>query len=306
LFVFLAKERMFFVDYALTYPNPRHRELIWRMVDQGIVCASPPSVYRILDEKGLIPKWRLSDEEQESRSERERAHLPDEVWLIDFTYVWIGKRWWYLIFLMDECSGYIVHWELLWSMDRWTTSAAVERALEIPGRKREPIIQSDNGAVFRSREFKRYLAHRGISQRRIYPHCPEQNGFIERGIRSVKELAGVEFLDNRSAYDEMRKAIEYYNQERRHSNLHYLRPIDYYWGDPLSLLEERREKIARAREERKQINLTSSGFNLIMRKSDKMKVKRLLKLKGQKFSFWVKQYKRFFIWETKKPRRNNE
>ncbi len=100
---------------------------------------------------------------------------------------------------------------------------AVERVLEIPGRKREPIIQTDNGPVFRSREFKQYLAHQGISQRRIYPHCPEQNGIIERGIRTVKELAGAEFSENRSAYDETRKAIEHYNQEWRHSSLHYLR-----------------------------------------------------------------------------------
>lgn len=258
IYELLPEERMLIIDYALTYPNPRHRELAWKMVDEGVVSVSPSSVYRVLSEKGLVPKWKLPDEEEERRDIM-RVKSPDGVWLTDLTYVWVKERWWYLIFLMDEYSRYIVYWELLWSMNRYAVSEAVERALAIPGRRQEPIIQSDNGPAFRSREFKRYLAHRGISHKRIYPHCPEQNGIIERGIRTIKELAGNEFSDIPSALEEMKRTVDYYNHERRHSALHYLRPIDYYRGNPEALLKERKRKMIEARERRKEINL---GFKV--------------------------------------------
>jgi hypothetical protein len=45
---------------------------------------------------------------------------------------------------------------------------------------------------------------------------------------------------------------------RLHSALQYLRPIDYYRGDPVRLLEERRRKLAVARHQRRERNLELS------------------------------------------------
>lgn len=234
------------------------------MIDEGVVCTSPSTIYRVLKDKGLVPcRLRLTDEEEERGPVKERAKGPDWVWLVDLTYVWVDRRWWYLIFLLDEYSRYIVDWELLFSMDRYTVIEVVERALAIPGREREPIIQTDNGPVFKSREFKRYLAHRGIGHKRIHPHCPEENGIIERGVRTVKEIAGDEFSDVTGAWAKMREAVDYYNYERRHSALHYLRPVDYYRGNPEELLEARRQKMAAAREYRKLVNLTLKRGDII-------------------------------------------
>ena len=46
-----------------------------------------------------------------------------------------------------------------------------------------------------------------------------------------------------------------YNHERLHSSLGYLRPIDYYRGDPKALHESRRRKLAVARHKRREKNL---------------------------------------------------
>ncbi|MFO7674710.1 MAG: hypothetical protein R6X12_00115 [bacterium] len=53
-----------------------------------------------------------------------------------------------------------------------------------------PQVRTDNGPAFKSAEFRRFLAGQGIVARRSRPHCPEDNGVIERGIRTLKELAG--------------------------------------------------------------------------------------------------------------------
>lgn len=49
--------------------------------------------------------------------------------------------------------------------------------------------------------------------------------------------------------------IDHYNHHRLHSSLNFLRPVDYYRGNPDALLAERRAKLETARELRKQENL---------------------------------------------------
>lgn len=256
IYQLLPEEREAIIDYALQNPNPRHRELAYKMIDDGIVCTSPSTVYRVLDEANLIPKWPVTtDEDQESKPKRERALAPDETWQVDLSYINIDNRWWFLIFFIDEYSRHIVHWELLWSMDANTILVEAEKALALEGRSRDPVIQTDNGPPFIAREFKRYLSFKEIAHKRIHPHTPEENAIVERGFRTIKELAGSRFADLTEAKNKIKEMVDYYNNERLHSSLHYLRPIDYYRGNPIELLEIRREKIAYARERRRQINL---------------------------------------------------
>lgn len=251
----LPEERMLILDYALSFPDPRHRALAWEMTDTGVVCASPSSVYRVLKVNGLVPEWPVAWTGSAGQPHSERATLPDERWLIDFTYMRVGERWRYLFYLMDEYSRYVVHHELAWRMDQYAVSAGVERALAIPGRVRQPQIQTDNGPAFKSREFRSYLAQHGIEQRRSRPHCPEDNGIVERGIRTLKELAGDEFDADADSKAEIRRSVDYYNRERRHSALYYLRPIDYYRGNPDAILAERQRLMVVARAERRRVNL---------------------------------------------------
>lgn len=253
----LPEERMLILDYSLTYPTPRHRVLAYELMDAGIVCASPTSVYRLLAAKGLVPRWPQQWKYQAGRrGPLARATGPDEKWLVDPTYVRVRSRWWYLIYFIDEYSRYIVYWDLLHSLDDQAMMAASGRALAVHGRSRLPVIQTDNGSGFISDDFKRFMAERGISHQRIHPHQPTENAIVERGIRTMKELAGDEFEDVAGARQEVGSMVSCYNLERRHSALYYLRPVDYYRGNPGALLAERAQKIAAAREHRMRINLS--------------------------------------------------
>lgn len=249
--------------YALKHPGIRHRELTWRMVDEGAACLSPSTVYRILKGENLVCPWRRRT--KRTREEDEKAQRPDEMWATDRMYVQIGGRTYYLVTFLDEYSRLIVHHALCASMDGITVSveaqAAVERLLkerggEIPSQGM-PRLRSDNGSCYVSREFRGVLDEHHLGHQRIKPHCPEENGIIERSNRTLREaLDGAELTDLLQARDVIARIVKWYNEERLHSALGYLRPIDYYRGNPAALHEQRRRKMAEARHRRREKNLT--------------------------------------------------
>jgi putative transposase len=248
--------------YALKHPGIRHRELAWRMVDEEVVFLSPSSVYRILKGENLVCPWRRRT--KRPREDEEKAKRADEMWATDLMYVQIGGRTYYLVTFLDEYSRLIVHHALVSSMDGITVSveaqAAVERLLrekggEIP-RDGMPRMRSDNGSCYVSREFRGVLDEHHLGHQRIKPHCPEENGIIERSNRTLREaLDGAELTDLLQARDVIAGIVKWYNEDRLHSSLGYLRPIDYYRGDPEALHEQRRRKMAEARHRRREKNL---------------------------------------------------
>lgn len=248
-------ERRAVMGYALRHAELRHRELAWRMVDEDVVSLSPTTVYRILKEEGLLRGWDGSKQRKEDRPYR-RAGKPDGRWQTDICYLSADDRKYYLVTFVDEYSRYLVHAEVMVTMDGESVSWSAQRALEGLDRDVRPDIQSDNGSAYVSRAFKTVLSQNGIGHHRIHPHTPEQNGIVERLQRTVKEQLDETEQNSLMQIQERVEGIrKWYNEERLHSALNFLRPVDYYRGNPEALLAERRRKIALARHQRKETNL---------------------------------------------------
>ncbi len=255
-----AKEKTIVVDYARRHPAVRHRELAWRMVDEGVACLSPSTVYRILRENNLVCPWRRRTKRY--RAAWEKAIRPDQRWATDLMYVQVLGTTYYLISFLDEYSRMIVHWELLTNMEGRSLGLAAQAAIESLRREQGgrlaalPEIRSDNGPGYVSLEFRSVLRENGLGHHRIKPHCPEENGLIERAHRTLREeLDGEAVASYWQAHDALAKVIRRYNHERLHSALGFLRPIDYYRGDPEQLQAVRRAKLAAARHRRREENL---------------------------------------------------
>jgi hypothetical protein len=60
------------------------------------------------------------------------------------------------------------------------------------------------------------------------------------------------------------KIVRWYNEERLHSGIRFLRPVDVYRGNPGEILGERRRKIAQARHRRKEENLRRKQTSLYL------------------------------------------
>lgn len=79
---------------------------------------------------------------------------------------------------------------------------------------------------------------------------------MERSNRAVREALEAEEPASRYEADAaLGRIMHRYNHQRLHSSLGYLRPIDYYRGDPQTLHESRRQKLTAARHRRREMNL---------------------------------------------------
>jgi putative transposase len=256
----LAEEKQAVLEYARKHAELRHREMAWRMVDEDVVCLSASTVYRILREANLVCPWRRRSKRR--REQEEKATRPDQIWATDLMYVQVSGVTYFFVSFLDEYSRYVVHHELLVGMDGVTVSLAAQKAIDTLAKGEDglpverPVIRSDNGSGYVSKEFKIVLKENGLDQQRIKPHCPEENGVIERSNRTIREQLDGEEMENLvQAQGVLSRIIRRYNEERLHSALGYLRPVDYYRGDPKEKQEARRVKMAQARHRRRERNL---------------------------------------------------
>ena len=88
------------------------------------------------------------------------------------------------------------------------------------------MIRSDNGLVFGSRLYRRLCRDYNLGQEFITPYTPEENGLVERFIRSFKEECV--WLNRYNSMDEalesIRRWVDWYNTDRPHQSLNYKTP----------------------------------------------------------------------------------
>jgi putative transposase len=256
----LAEEKPAVLDYARRQPGLRHREMAWRLVDADVACLSPSTVYRILKEANLVGPWRRRKKRR--RSADAQATRPDQRWVTDLLQIQVGDGVYCFVSFRDEYWRDIVHHEVLTGRDGLSVSLAAQAAVEtrpkgadgLPADK--PEVQSDNGSGSIAREFLVVLQANGLGPHRITPHCPAETGVIERAYRTRREALEGEELRHLLAADKvLARIVRWYNEERWPSALGYLRPADYYGGDPEERKAERRPQVAQARHQRRDKNL---------------------------------------------------
>jgi putative transposase len=124
---------------------------------------------------------------------------------------------------------------------------AVQEALDKLETRRpgEPQLVHDSGSQFISREWRTFVTLAGAGDIQTRVAHPESNGRLERLHRTHREegLIDADITDYPKAIAALTRWDDYYNNHRPHSALRYLRPVDYYRGDPEGRLAERRHKL---------------------------------------------------------------
>lgn len=241
-------------QYTEAHPLLGYKRLSWAMVDEDVACLRPWMVYHILAEHTLLGRRRPAPEGLRRPAP---ADHPDQRWHTDLMTLYFGGRWFWLVDVLDAYSRYLVHCEVLWTARANVVQLAVQEAIDtLDGQEHrpgEPEIVHDGGPQFLSREWRLFVESVGMSDVRTRPYHPQSNGLDERVHRTIREEVP---LDPEGTLYQVQQWIEefrvYYNECRPHSALRYLRPVDYYRGDPEARLAEREAKLRQAAEARRQ------------------------------------------------------
>ena len=228
-----------------------YRGLTYMMLDADVAAASPSSVYRVLKKADLIQPWSKSPSRKGDGFDQPLR--PHEHWHIDIAYINITGTFYYLCSILDGYSRTILHWELRERMKEADVELVVERARErFADALAAPRLISDNGPQFIAGEFKNYLREVGMSHVRTSPYYPQSNGKKERYFKTLKG----ECIRRQTplSLEEARRAIgqfvDYYNNERLHSAIGYIAPMDKLLGKDLEIMAERKRKLKAAQQAR--------------------------------------------------------
>ncbi len=229
------------VYYRPTKAAPRVQERfekpIKEMIDQdpsygyrtvaGLLNFNKNTVQRIFQIRGWQVKQRAIGFRPRVQAMPSVAKAPDERWATDLCRIWSGRDGWTSLAIVIDCyTRQILGWHLSRSAKATTAESALEQALinryGTLGRVTTPfLLRSDNGLVFTSRSYTRLVRGYGLQQEFITPHCPEQNGLVERVIRTIKEQCV-----HRQRFETLQHAarvlgdwIGFYNHRRPHQAL---------------------------------------------------------------------------------------
>ena len=202
---FEVPRRTFYYQSVKSPPKvqPRFAEPIKAMIEDNpsfgyrtvahLLGFNKNTVQRVFQLRGWQVRKRPVGFRPRIEARRSRASRPNERWATDLSRVWTGRDGWATLALVIDCfSRELLGWHVSRSGKSRSAESALEQALIARfgtlGRVKEPfLLRSDNGLVFTSRSYTALVKSYGLKQEFITPYTPQQNGLVERMIRTLKE-----------------------------------------------------------------------------------------------------------------------
>jgi len=242
-------EKEAIIGFHLKNPLEGYRRLTFMMLDAEVVAVSPASVWRVLQQAGLLSRWKGKPSRKGTGFEQ--PPQPHQHWHIDVSYINLSGTFYYLCSVLDGYSRSIVHWDLRESMKEAEIEVILERAKEkYPEAK--PRIISDNGPQFIARDFKEFIRISGMTHVRTSPFYPQSNGKLERWHKSLKTecIRPLTPLTLEDARRLIQSYVDRYNTVRLHSAIGYVTPQDMLAGRQAEIHAARDRKLEQARRQR--------------------------------------------------------
>jgi putative transposase len=223
-------------DIWLAYPFYGYRKITIILRRDYKKEINKKRVLRLMQEAGIqaiYPKPKLSMGNKAHKVypyllKDMRITKPNQVWMVDITYLKLNGRFIYLVALIDVYSRYIVGWNLSFDLDTANCLNALEMALK---QGKADIVNSDQGTQFTSGDWIDALNDYGIQISMDGKGRCIDNIYIERFWRTIKYEAIFlnDYEDYKALYDGVKNYIKFYLEERPHQALNYRTPKELYF-----------------------------------------------------------------------------
>ncbi|MFC1587575.1 IS3 family transposase [Planctomycetota bacterium] len=218
----------------------RHRTFGHRMIRALLarrygIHVNRKTVCRIMREEGLARPKIWHRPKRPKRVEKMHPKQANQGWQIDMTSFQLSDlTTMFLVVVIDCCTRQIVGWTLDRRCRASEWISALRLALDYAGLATKKLcnmltLRSDNGSQPCAKRFVEFLGSRGVKGQYTGYNAPDDNAFVERVIRTIKEEEiWCNLFDTvTEAHQAIEEYVNYYNAQRLHSALNYQTPNEY-------------------------------------------------------------------------------
>jgi len=236
--------------YASVPPS----QIVPRLADEGQYLASEATFYRVLNEAGQLNHRGRS--KAVKRSKPPTTHIAtdaNQVWSWDISYLPGNVRglYHYLYLIEDIYSRKIVGWEVHDSETGESAAELMQRTVIAEQCFRKPLVlHSDNGSPMKSYTLQSKLYDLGITPSHSRPRVSNDNAYSESLFRTLKycpQWPSQGFGSLGDARDWVKRFVNWYNNEHRHSRIKFVTPAQRHRREDKSILEKRHHVYERAK-----------------------------------------------------------
>ncbi len=195
------------------------------------------------DRKALQPKAftpRTTDSTHGKRCapnllrDQPRPTQANRVWVSDITYLPLASgQWVYCCAFQDACTKQVVGWQVRADMPEALVTSALQRALLAQRPTPGLIVHSDRGGQYVGNAYKALLrdtkAQRSHSRRgECYDNAQAESLWSRLKTELLELRDWPVFVDLADAQASVADYFDYYNYDRRHSSIGYLKPYHFH------------------------------------------------------------------------------
>lgn len=239
------RARVLRVANAAEFRDRSPKQIVPALADRGEYLASESTFYRVLRAEGQLTARGLAKPRQPREVPVHVATGPRKVWSWDITYLHTTVRgtFYYLYLFVDVYSRKVVGWEVFdRESDEHSGPLAARCCADEKVAPGDIVLHADNGGPMRGSTMLATLQRLGVVPSFSRPRVSNDNPFSEALFRTLKYAPEFprrpfESLDEARAW--VRRFVDWYNTEHRHSGITFVTPDERHRGVDRRILRGR-------------------------------------------------------------------
>ena len=155
---------------------------------------------------------------------------PNQAWVSDITYIFVGNTWMYLCVIIDLFNREIIGWNFDDNMETPLLIKTFENAVNTRKPEKDCIFHSDRGVQYTSNEFRSLLEKNKMRQSMSRKGDCWDNAVAESFFKTLKveKVNHMKYETKQEAKTDLFRYIEvFYNRKRFHSTLGFTSPVSF-------------------------------------------------------------------------------